>query len=333
MTTSVAPSIMTVEYSGETARRHRWVAAGLTLISPGLGYMYAGHLLKGITANLLFVLVFEAFVIALSVWKFFPLMPAVVLVAGWAVFSALAALHVWELLPQDRSAYVLRPYNHWVIYGIVLMLTYLTPILVTTHFTARHLWSVNTLHTAAMYPGLEPGDTVLIDKMIYKRSPPQRGDLVAVAVPQSDELLILRVVAVPEDEIRMEGYSVYLNEAPVQLSPLKSEYVQYPPGANEVDLYPWIEHNEDRSYVIALSPRVFAETEIPATRIASNEYFLLADNRSQLPLTPDQGYIRDSRMLGPIGRAQIVGRPTHIAWSHDPIQAQTRWERIGLRLE
>ncbi|MFU8805452.1 MAG: signal peptidase I [Bradymonadaceae bacterium] len=331
--TEVAPHDMTAEYQGETHPRRRWTAIGLTFLSPGLGYMYSGHLLKGITANLCFVLILEIFVISLSIFKFFPLFPIAVLALGWLVFSSLAASHVLELLPEDPDGYVVKPYNHWVLYGIVAILTYITPVAVTSHFTSSHLWSVNTMNTAAMYPGLQPGDTVLIDRMVYKKNTPERGDLVAIEVPQSSEMLILRVVGVPDDEIRVEGYNIYLNDEPVQHSPLRPEFIQHAEVENTADLYAWVEHNNERSYVIALSPRVFAETTIPAMRIESSQYFLLADNRSQLPLANEEGFIRDSRIFGTITKSQIIGRPLYIAWSTSPDDAQIRWDRMGLRLD
>jgi signal peptidase I len=242
-------------------------------------------------------------------------------------------LHVLDLLEDEGHTDMIKPYNHWVLYAIVAVFTYLTPIAVTSHFTTRNLWTIDTLETAAMYPGLQPGDTILIDRMVYNKEAPQRGDLVAVQVPQSEKILVLRVVGVPSDEIRMEGYSLFLNDEPVQHSPLRPEFIQHRVLENDADIYAWVEHNSDRSYVIALSPKVFAETAIPATRIESNEYFLLADNRSQLPLGLDEGFIRDSRILGAVPRAQIIGRPLYIAWSTDRDPSQVRWDRVGLRLE
>ncbi|MBA2665226.1 MAG: signal peptidase I [Bradymonadaceae bacterium] len=324
-----------VDYRGETAPRQRWLAVLLTYLCPGLGYMYIGHVLKGITVNLLFVLLLEAFVIVLSILKFFPLMPIGVLVLAWFVFSTLVAAHVLELMARaqhQEPEYVLKNYNHWVLYCVVFLLSYVTPISVTTHFTARYLWSVAPMHTAAMYPAVEPGDTLIIDRMVYRKEPLKRGDLVAIRAPQGDETLVLRVVAVPDDIVRIEGMNLYLNDEAVQSFPLEPENVQQGFVARD-DMYVWVEHNHSERYVISLAPRMMHSMVLAPTRIEDGQVFLLSDNRSQVPIYKEPGTIRDSRLFGAIDVDMIEGKPLYIGWSVHPVTNAVRWERIGLRTQ
>lgn len=322
-----------IHYHGEVLPRKRWLAVLLTYISPGLGYMYIGHILKGITVNLLFVLLLETFVILLSKIKFFPHLPILVLVIAWMIFSTRVATHVLELMAPTADQYVPKAYNHWILYVVVFLLTYLTPIAVTTQFTTRFLWSVAPMQTGAMYPAVEPGDTLLVDRSIYRTTPLQRGDLVALRAPNNNDLLVLRVIAMPGDVVSIEGINLYLNDEIVQSLPLPPENIQFPGFTPREDIYTWIEQNHQRSYVISLAPNSMHALEMPPTVIPEGHVFLLSDNRSQVPLYEEPGKIRDSRVFGPVSIDRIEGKPSFISWSVNPATQQVRWDRIGLRMQ
>src|SRR5690554_6367181 len=250
-------------YHGEVEPRKRWLAVLLSYIFPGLGYMYIGHILKGITVNLLFVLLLETFVILLSKVKFFPHLPILVLVIAWMLFSTRVATHVLELMTPTADNFVPRNYNHWILYVVVFLLTYLTPIAVNTQFTTRFLWSVAPVQAGAMYPAGEPGDTLLVDRSDYRTTPLQRGDVVALRAPNNNHLLVLRVIGMPGDVVSIEGFNLYLNNEVVQSLPLPTESIQFPGFTARYDMYPCIENNQQRSYVISQAPDSMHSLNMP----------------------------------------------------------------------
>jgi signal peptidase I len=320
-------------YAGETKPRHRSTAILLTFLCPGLGYMYVGEFIKGLTVNLLFLLMLEVFLITFSVLKFFPLIPFIVLVVGWIVFASMIAVDIGRRAEDLGDDYVLAGYNHWTIYAVVYLLTFLVPIGLSLDFTTNHLWRLETVDTAAMYPTLEPGDTVLVDLNAFRDYAPARGDMVALEPPGSEAVEFLRVVGVHEDIVRMEGNTLFVNDEAVDHSPLAED--QLPADAHLDDseeLLAWVEHNQGERYVISVSPRVYTELTMPPTRLEPDEYFLLADNRSQIPLgDDDEAAIRDSRNFDQIDGERLVGVPRYVFWSRDD-DGSVRWERIGLRV-
>ncbi len=316
-----------LEYHGETRERRPMVAALMTLLCPGLGYMYTGQMLKGITVNLMFLLMLETFVIVFSILKFFPLLPMLVLVLAWIVFSGFAA-HSVVRESRDDEPYVLKGYNHWTIYAVVFLLTYAVPIFATGHFISQYLLGVERIESSAMYPTIQAGDAVLIDLSAYRNRVPRRGDLVAVQPRDRDETLVLRVVGVENDVIRIEGETVFVNNEPLERSRLEDQSLRVPSLDDEGDLLAMVEHNNGNRYVISVSPKAFSSHSMAPTKLAANELFVMADNRSQVPANGEKR-IRDSRDFGTVTLGAIEGEPLYIAWSTGP-DGSTRVERIGL---
>lgn len=323
-------TIADATYRGETKPRNKGVAIALTYLCPGLGYMYVGEFIKGLTVNLLFLLLIEVFIISFSILKFFPLLPFAVIVAGWLLFSTMIALDIADKAARAGDDYVLQGYNHWTLYLVAFLLSFLVPIVLTLDFTRSNLWSVHTVENGAMYPTIQPGDTVLVDLNAFREEPPVRGEVVATE-PTEDDMQFLRVVGVQDDVVRMEGNTLYVNDQEVGRSPLKEEQIAHVELHRDSGLLAWVEHNQGERYVISVSPRVYTELTMPPTRLAADEYFLLADNRSQVPIQGEQTQIRDSRNFGKVSGPDLAGVPRFIFWSRGP-DGSVRWDRIGLRV-
>jgi signal peptidase I len=318
-------------YKGETKHRKKWVAIALTYICPGLGYMYVGQFIKGLTVNLLFLLMLEIFIISLSILKFFPLIPFVVLVVAWLVFATLIAAEVGQQAEEAGGDYVLQGYNHWTIYLVAFLLSFVVPVVLTVDFTQSNLWQLETVENGAMYPTVQPGETVLVDLNAFRESAPVRGDVVATTPPEADGMQILRVVGVHQDVVRMEGNTLFVNDEAVGRSPLDAGAVAHADLEEDSGLLAWVEHNQGERYVISVSPRVYTELTMPPTRLEPDQYFLLADNRSQVPVQGEKASIRDSRNFGNLDGDRLDGVPRFIFWSVGP-DGSIRWDRIGLRV-
>jgi signal peptidase I len=321
------------DYRGETRPRDPNVARLLAFICPGLGYLYVGEFVRGITVNLLFLFLLELFIISWSVLKFFPLIPFLVLVVAWLVFAGLVSSNVAEKARSfDEDEYVLSGYNNWLIYTGVFLLTYLAPIGLSAQFATTNLWKFEPVETASMYPTLEPGDTALVDLNAFRLRAPRRGEVVAVRPPDENRIRYLRVVGVKGDIIRMEGETLYVNEEPVGQSPLDGAETTLD-DAEEANLLAQIEFNQGQQYVISVSPKSFTNMTMDPVKIGPKELFLLADNRDKVPIGEGTGEIRDSRNFGVIESEQLVGVPMYIAWSTEPDSGEVRWNRIGLKVQ
>lgn len=315
-----------IEYQGETKTRKLWLAALLTALAPGLGYVYIGELVRGITINILFIVAIEIFIIAFSLLHFFPLVPLLVFGAAWATFVVLFVLDIRARLDRSSNDYVLKTYNHWITYTITFVLTFLAPVFVTTHLVSTHLIAFHDVTDSAMFPSLRTGDTVLVDQSAFRGRSPDRGELVAL---ESDRghMLTLRVVAKEGDVVRVEGETIFVNEEPLTHANLDPEPAELGEFSNMLAM---VEDNGGSRYVISVAPRAFSAIEIPPTEIPEDQYFVLADNRSQVPVGKTRRAIRDSRNFGPVSTTRLVGKPLYIAWSRST--QGVRVERIGLKL-
>ena len=64
-----------------------------------------------------------------------------------------------------------------------------------------------------MMPSLNPGQYLIINKVVYKLHPPDRGDIIVFHHPRSPERdLIKRVVGVPGDVVDVRKGAVYVND-------------------------------------------------------------------------------------------------------------------------
>lgn len=317
------------ELPNSTNERHPIVAVVYSFLAPGLGLIYVGRLLLGICINLLFVLLALCFFVALSLWKFFPLFPAIVLISSWLVLCALSAWRALEIIAHDEAGPP-RGYQHPLFYALLALVTFAAPLAVAVDFANRHLFSLTVVDTMGLYPHARPGDHLFIDRTTYRDEGPKRGDLVALRLPDTGELAIRRIVAIPKDEVTMHGYTIVINDKLIDYTPLDPEWVTQNQLELDADIGVWVEHNHDRRYVVSMTPGTTAKSSISSLKLGEDAYFVLADNRSPLAERSDLIQDADSRVFGPISRESIEGSPLYIAWSSHPETGSTRWNRIGL---
>lgn len=311
------------------ARRRSIIAAASSLAAPGMPLIYTGRLLAGLVINLAFVLIVLLFVIATTLLQFFPLFPGLVLIATWLFLCAMSASRAIRIIgtnaPRRR-----RAYQHPLTYTLIALLTFLAPLAITSHFTARHLLTVVPVEHPGMIPQTQPGDRLLIDRTVYESTPPRRGDLVALRVPGTDELTVLRVVGVPSDDIDMHGYTLSINEQLFDYTPWNAGESSAPPVVDEYGAELWIEHNHDQRYLISVVPGTRVTNAISNLVLDQGQFFVLADNRSHFDDSESFSLRSDSRNFGAISAEHIEGRPLYVAWSISPDSGVTQWERIGL---
>lgn len=159
----------------------------------------------------------------------------------------------------------------FVVFGAIFTLIYL--------FVAQpHKVSGNS-----MIPTLHNGDYILTDKLSYRFGTPKRGDIIVLKNPRNESQdFIKRIIALPNESIKVEKDSVYINNL------LLSE--TYLPKATDTRAGAFL----PEGMTVKVSPR---------------QYYVFGDNR------PSSS---DSREWGGITREEIVGRAFFRYW---PLQS------------
>ncbi|MGK7888344.1 MAG: signal peptidase I [Leptolyngbyaceae cyanobacterium] len=125
----------------------------------------------------------------------------------------------------------------------------------------------------SMVPTLAVGDRLVIEKVSYRFSHPQPGDIVVFRPPAilqeyfgfgDDQAFIKRVIGTPGDRIRIEGGTVYVND-----HPLDEPYIAAPPNY----------------------------TLLPV-QVPSDAYFVMGDNRNNSNDSHVWGFLPEENMIG-----------------------------------
>ncbi|MBD0344330.1 MAG: signal peptidase I [Coleofasciculus sp. Co-bin14] len=134
--------------------------------------------------------------------------------------------------------------------------------------------------SGSMQPTLEVNDRLMIDKLTYLWSDPQRGDIVVFSPTEAlkrknlNDTFIKRAIGLPGEKVEIKGGRVYINDRV-----LSEQYIA------EYLVYDWG----------------------PVT-VPPNSYLVMGDNR-------DNSY--DGRYWGFVPRDHIIGKATIRFWSPD----------------
>ncbi len=157
---------------------------------------------------------------------------------------------------------------------LVVGVALLVAILIRTFLLAHFV-----VEGTSMYSTLDSGDRVFVNKMSYRLHEPNRGDVVVLheITGTSERDLIKRVIALPGEIVEMDLCEVRID------------------GKRLVEPY--------------LDPTVVSPGNcgppIPEQTVPDGELFVMGDNR---------GGSQDSRALGTVSEADIVGRAFVVFW-------------------
>lgn len=169
---------------------------------------------------------------------------------------------------QERESSWVGELGRTVALSIVLALGIRT-------FVAEARW----IPSESMVPTLQKFDKLIVDKLSYHFTDPQRGDIVVFSPtdeikkenPNLKDAFIKRIIGLPGDKVEVRGERVYVND-----QPLRESYIEAPP-----------------------------EYQYGPVVVPPNSYLVLGDNRNN-------SY--DSHFWGFVPRDNIIGRAIVRFW-------------------
>jgi signal peptidase I len=85
------------------------------------------------------------------------------------------------------------------------------PALILAFVVHLFLAQATVVFGQSMEPNLEPHQRLIVDKISYRLHPPQRNDIVVIDLPDMDELLVKRVVALPGEIVEIREGVIFVN--------------------------------------------------------------------------------------------------------------------------
>ncbi len=141
------------------------------------------------------------------------------------------------------------------------------------------IFQIHAISGASMEPNFHNSERIMTDKVSYRFSLPQRGDVIIFRAPKEREKdYVKRIIGLPGEKVKIVDNNVYVNDLP-----FKEAYLENPnitsPGA-------FLPPNQD--FVVP-----------------NGEYFVMGDNRS---------HSSDSREWGTVVRGDIIGKVLLRIW-------------------
>jgi signal peptidase I len=165
--------------------------------------------------------------------------------------------------------------------------------------------------SGSMKPTLLVGDFILVNKLVYRFSEPQRGDIVVFKYPIDPNInFIKRIIALPGEEVEVRNNQVFINGKPLPLIEVgRGEENGVRKVIYEEVLPEGIKYKVQFYEDFPFSKRDFGPVVVPP-----NHYFVMGDNRDNS---------EDSRYWGFLPRENIVGKAFVIYFSGDVPPLQT----------
>jgi signal peptidase I len=297
--------------------RSVWLAALLSFIMPGVGQVYCGCLVRGLTFGLVYGL---AIPVTFGLLGYLGPVPTVVfaLLAVAAVFGVViaATLDASKLAVRTRRDYELKACNGPAVYLLIGLMTQGSSIGYALHLRSS-LVEAFRVSAASEYPTLLPGDRILADKTAYWKTDMARGDVVLFHPPTGDwrKNYIKRIVALGGDTVEIKQGELYINDQKLPRELVSAQTTMVDTSGKVVEGRIYREHNADKIYKIFLAndgPQ--QASDFGKITVPEDHCFVLGDNRSNS---------LDSRRFGPIAYATIQARADYIYWPADT------WFRFG----
>ncbi|HCO38945.1 MAG TPA: signal peptidase I [Aquificaceae bacterium] len=178
-------------------------------------------------------------------------------------------------------------------------------VIIVVLFIRTFLVQAYNIPSGSMKPTLHVGDFILVNKLVYKLSEPQRGDIVVFKWPVNPQIdFIKRIIGMPGDTIEVKGEKVFINgkEVPLRfISKIQED------GTDKL-IYEEILPNGVRHKIALYEYPFIPRKDAYYAKIPEGYYFVMGDNRDNS---------EDSRYWGLLPRENIVGKAFVIYFSGD----------------
>jgi signal peptidase I len=183
--------------------RNKWLALLMGLVMPGLGQIYNGELIKGVSY---FIILLALYIVGMR-WTV--LLPDNMLIFG-ALCTVLVAMAIYALAVVDayRTARLTGPacqltrYNRWYFYIAIWLLGSVLVSGAVSGYVRDNFIEAYKIATSSMEPAVRAGDYVLADKTALRRMAPHKGDVVTFIYPDDrSKKFIKRIEGLPGDVI------------------------------------------------------------------------------------------------------------------------------------
>lgn len=262
--------------------RQPWLAGLLSFLVPGLGQVYNGRTRRGLVLLGLGCAWQALGIGAAEAFRWW-----LVSLGGYFLLCCAAGL---DALRTARTLRHFRPgpANSPILYTACAVA--LATVSLLSGLAEDKFYPIYTVSQTSMRPTLRTGDR-LRAQALAPRDIIRRGQLVVFEYPSEHSLIFVkRVVGLPGEVVEVEDGLVYVNGDPI----------------------------DEGCY--AVRSRASKSLDMPAARLAPDEYYVLGDNR----------YASfDSRSYGPVNRARMLATPLYIVYSVSD-DGEWRGDRVGL---
>ncbi len=301
-----------IEAATAVRPRRWWIAAPLGVLAPVIGYLYVGRP-RAALAALLFT--------ELSVFSSWMAIGRAIArpIVGPAVFAAIALISVAMFVDIVRSALRARDFTPgrwnrpWIYASAAAFLV--VPGLVSTWLPGlsedERATRSFTLMSSSMYPTIRAGEIVLCDMRAYDDALPAIGDVVVFRRPgEPDVIAVSRVVAGPGSTVAVRDGIPIADDRPPTV-------VDEGPGEVPGERFLSVTAPDGRRWRMASGPGEGGLRTVAPIALSTDQWFVVGDRTDNAV---------DSRMFGPISRADLVGRAGWIVWP-------SAWSRLGRAVE
>jgi signal peptidase I len=132
--------------------------------------------------------------------------------------------------PQDTSEEAVPGFGAALRHAMLEGLQVIAPALILALVVHLFLAQATVVFGQSMEPNLHASQRLIVDKISYRLHPPQRDDIVVVDLPEMEEMLVKRVVALPGETVEVRRGVVYVNTVAIP--------EDYPHDTVEYDMAP-----------------------------------------------------------------------------------------------
>lgn len=163
--------------------------------------------------------------------------------------------------------------------------------------------------SGSMYPTLEIGDFIVVNKFAYGvRLPvlqtkvlplgePERGDVIVFRYPENPNIdYIKRVIGLPGDEISYVNKQIFINNQPIQQESL-GRYIGVNSGSVMTGVRLKKEELFEKQYEILIDDERHGQAMMPVV-VPEGHYFVLGDNRDHSADSRFWGFVPDENLKG-----------------------------------